>query len=218
MRTKTSREENMKYVLDTTIRCIKDLGIQNVKQVDVARYAGVTPRCVRQYFGNIDHLLMLAVTHFVSSRIAILRAYGEQMKESSKNGFEIIRAFLEFEAARFQDSCETSMFFREMDVYMLRQKPEIRETFQRTIHYDMNQELRVLFREIYARGIADGSIRKDCPVEHLIGALLLTIWGGMEKAASAMHVISKEQFEEALTIRIKEFEVYSDMILCYIKA
>lgn len=217
MRTKTSKQENMNSILESAVRCFREIGVQNAREIDVAAYAGVTPRCVRQHFGGMNNLIVAAVSHFLQSQISAMHEYYESCGLVNKTGYEVLKAYLDMEIERFSESYDNSMFLREIEVFLNRRPPEAKRKLKNGIKVDVVKEVKAFFGAIYERGMRDGSIRSDLKADLFMGALMLSMWGGEEKAAATIYLTSNMDGGEQLAQRIAEFEVYCDMILCYVR-
>lgn len=217
MRTKTSAAENKEIVLDKIIQCIKEVGIINMRRADIARYAGVTTRCLYKYFGSKDNAIICAATKHLRMQSAFLRDISQSVQTSTMTGYQITNAFLKNEGKHLIERHQDFLMLREIDVFMRRQPLEKQNETHAALNSALDDELYHLFSQICQRGIEDGSIRKDLCVDHFVGMLVLTFLGGMSRSAVVMHFAEPKEFDEKFHIKCQEYAEYCDMILDYIR-
>lgn len=190
-RKEREREQRRQAIINAGEQVFFSQGYESSTMDDVARQAELSKGTLYLYFQSKDEL------HFaiMERGMAILMKFMEKRMSGNNNGRETLRelglALVEF-SNLYPDYFNSLIFFQARDAEQQNLNVSKVKSFMAT------RNSLTLLNETLIRGMEDGSIRKDIPLE----ALSTTLWAQMmgvlvmysaKKMVFELHHISREQ-------------------------
>ncbi|MDU1413598.1 MAG: TetR/AcrR family transcriptional regulator [Clostridium sp.] len=155
------REYNKKLVLEKTIECIKELGIDGCKVSDVARRSNLTVKSIERYFGTRNNLIVCAIDDFLTKAYEKSKCTIDTTDWECCNGLNHVKNILERQKFCYNKQPEFVAFPIDMELFF----------YQNNIDENLSQLHRInrkiiisLLEKAIKIGIEDGSIKFDIDV------------------------------------------------------
>lgn len=176
------REENKKRVIESTIWCFENMGVEQTTRIAIAKQAGVTVRSVQRYFGTLDNLMMEAIGVYMQRLNEYIHLELQRLEDSKATGYELLVAFLRMHLQYFKPDMPSPLVIHEMELYFLKKEIPLITLYQRLFDTKTNTSV---MGELFKQGILDGSIKSTADIE-VVYAYLVTTFPAMNIRVAMM--------------------------------
>lgn len=166
-----SREENVKQVIEATIWCFENVGIERTTRVLIAKHAGVTVRSIQRYFGTLESLIIEAIGVYMQRLNQYMNAELRKLRDSNATGYELLIAFLRMHLQFFNPDMPSPLVVHEMELYFIKHDIPLNTLYQKL--FDKKTHTTIMF-DLFQQGLADGSIKKTVDIDVIYAYLVIT--------------------------------------------
>lgn len=204
------KEANVRRVLDVALNNFYCRGIEQTKLADIAAEAGVTPMSIHRYFGDKCTLVLQAGNMFWSKFAAGVADACKDIEAPGSSGFRQVSAMLELTFRIHEKYPRVVIWVQDFESYIHAQV-DAGKLPQTSIEKYRQQTYAPLYAAL-EKGIKDGSIRCDVPIDTLYHTIMSFIYGVMYR--SSMDVQSF--YPQDASAPEAQLSLCLDMILSYI--
>lgn len=161
--------ETKKRIYEAAQQLALASGIENVSVNSIVKAAGVSKGSFYVHFESKDALTADLVNDYTMSADLTYRSFLESLP-AHESVFDILMML----AGEISDFIETKIRLENMRVLY---KAHLTKTIDTTSAMSYNRELYKLFTEVLERGVRQGELREDLPVDTLAKHLIMAIRG-----------------------------------------
>jgi len=180
-RKKTEHRARRQYIIDAARRVFAKKSVENATMEDIAAAAGYTRRTLYTYFKSRDEICLLVLLEDLAARWA---AQQKAMADAA-TGLDKIRAWAMsfYEYAKHHPHSMRLQFY--WDLHGINRRHLGKKVF--AAFEVQNNALADGLREIFHRGINDGSLRPELEIDMCISQFLYALRGILNRAISTSY-------------------------------
>ncbi len=161
------REQRRAAIVEAAARLFADAGYTECEMDRVAAAAGIAKGTLYLYFPSKQELFFACVDWGMSLMSAAVRDAAASTGEPFEQIGRAVRAYLGF----FESHPEyAELIIQERAIFRDRKRPT---------YFEYRDAIRVFWRELYGRLIAQGRFRPDMPVERILDTIGSLLYGTM---------------------------------------
>lgn len=199
------RQLNYSTILNASIDCFLEEGIDKTSVNDISLRSGLTQMSIYRYFGNKQAIAVAVANQLLQKYLAEHRQRCDQAKVDHETGFDefsrIVRAYID----TFEAHPEYIRFLQEMTAYS--QREELSDQLDYMHFAFLDSPLNKPANDALKRGLSDGSVRQGIDVARVSQTLTNLLTGGVNY---------RILIDESTQIDILRHT--AEMIIYYIKA
>lgn len=199
------RERDDDYIIKTSEELFFKSGINNVTIEDIAKKSGYGAATIYRHFKNKTNILIKCA---IDVWTTLFNKYYAPSSEFVR-GIDGVRFFFSIFDSILDNNRDAARFITEFDSYLMTNKINPRELKD---YDDVLLKVKTFFDKEYARGLADGTIRKDLERDVYYFAVNRALFMLVEKLTSGPIVKSDKLIDEK-----PQVDLIIDMAINYIK-
>lgn len=210
-RQQAQKAERRRQVVRAALGIFMRQGIEASTMNEVAAAAGIGIASAYRYFATKQELVIEAGKLFWQEEIQAIYEAHERASASRSDGLSRVEDLLGIYLELFDAGQDSYRFLEQFDQYVIREgiAPE------RLAEYDRSLGgVRGLFEQALVRGMRDGSIRADIPVERFASTVAVAALAFAQKLVSRGRIVPSDAAVDAR----RELELFIDMVGRYLKA
>ena len=122
MPTAKQREENKERVIQATLRCFENIGIEKTTRAAVKKRAGVTDRFIQRYFGSIENRIVEAMNTYLQNYTDLLYSEFQKNNNPQSSGLEQLKTFFRTHLMFYEKSMNSSLLAHEKELYFVKNR------------------------------------------------------------------------------------------------
>ena len=166
---KLKAAETKKKIYESARQLALEHGIENVSVDSIVRAAGVSKGSFYVHFQSKDALTANFVNEYTANADLNYKSFLESLPEN-----ESVLDILILLAGKISDFIETNIGLENMRVLY---KAHLTKTINTTPAMSYNRDLYKLFTEVLEKGLRQGELREDMPIDSLAKHLIMAIRG-----------------------------------------